>query len=46
MPFAINGQTGKTYGKLPVAGGKLALWGAIVALIVFVIAVLGGMFFL
>ena len=29
-----------------LAGGKLALWGAIVALIVFVIAVLGGMFFL
>ena len=46
MPYAINGQTGKTYGKLPVAGGKLALWGAIVALIVFVIAVLGGMLFL
>ena len=46
LPFAINGQTGKTYGKLPVSGGKLALWSAIVALLVFVVAVLGGMFFL
>ena len=46
LPFAINGQTGKTYGKLPVAAGKLALWGAVVALIVFAIALLGGMLFL
>ncbi|MER2080542.1 MAG: TFIIB-type zinc ribbon-containing protein [Ruminococcus sp.] len=46
LPFAINGQTGKTYGKLPVAGGKLALWGAVVAVIVFILATLGGMLFL
>ena len=46
LPFAINGQTGKTYGKLPVAGGKLALWGAVVAAIIFAIATIGGMLFL
>ena len=43
LPFAINGQTGKIYGKLPVAGGKLVLWGAIVAAIVFILATLGGL---
>ena len=43
LPFAINGQTGKIYGKLPVAGGKLLLWGAIVAAIVFILATLGGL---
>ena len=43
IPFAINGQTGKIYGKLPVAGGKLVLWGAIVAAIVFILATLGGL---
>lgn len=43
LPFAINGQTGKIYGKLPVAGGKLLLWGAIVAVIVFILATLGGL---
>lgn len=45
LPFAINGQTGKTYGKLPIAAGKLIGWGGIVAAIVFVIAMLGGLFF-
>ena len=46
LPFAINGQTGKTYGKLPVAMGKLIGWGAAVAVIVFAIAMLGGLLFL
>ncbi len=46
LPFAINGQTGKAYGKLPVAAGKLALASAIVAALVFAIGLLGGMLFL
>ena len=46
IPFAINGQTGKAYGNLPVAKGKLALVAAIVAVLVFVLGVLGGMLFL
>ena len=46
IPFAINGQTGKAYGKLPVAAGKLALFSAAIAILVFIIGVLGGMLFL
>lgn len=46
IPYAINGQTGKAYGKLPVAVGKLAAFSAILAAIVFAIFVLGGMLFL
>ena len=46
IPFAINGQTGKAYGQLPVAAGKLALGAIIVALLVFVLGTLGGMLFL
>ena len=46
IPFAINGQTGKAYGKLPVAVGKLALFSAAIAVLVFIIGVLGGMLFL
>ena len=46
IPFAINGQTGKAYGQLPVAAGKLALAAAIIALLVFVLGTLGGMLFL
>ncbi len=46
IPFAINGQTGKAYGHLPVAAGKLAAGAAIVAVLVFVLGVLGGMLFL
>jgi len=45
MPFAINGQTGKSYGKLPVAKGKLAAASVIVALLVFVLGTLGGLLF-
>lgn len=44
--FAINGQTGKTYGKLPLNPGKLALASALVGAAAFVLAMLGGMFFL
>lgn len=46
IPFAINGQTGKAYGHLPVATGKLAAGAAIVAVLVFILGVLGGMLFL
>ena len=46
LPFAINGQTGKTYGSLPVAKGKLALLFAIVALAVFALGLLGGLLLL
>ena len=46
IPFAINGQTGKAYGKLPVNVPKLAGASAILAVLVFVIGVLGGMLFL
>lgn len=46
LPYAINGQTGKTYGLLPTSKGKLAICGAIIAAILFLIGTLGGMFFL
>ena len=46
MPFAINGQTGKTYGKLPIAIGKVIGIAAIIAVVIFIIATLGGMLFL
>lgn len=45
LPYAINGQTGKIYGSLPVAMGKLALWAGVIAAIVFLVCLLGGMFF-
>lgn len=46
MPFAINGQTGKTYGKLPLNPAKLAAFSALIGVIAFVLAMLGGMLFL
>ncbi len=46
FPYAINGQTGKTYGLLPTSKGKLALLFAILAVIFFIIGTLGGMLFL
>lgn len=46
LPFAINGQTGKTYGSLPVSKGKLGILFAVVAVIVFILAVLGGLLLL
>lgn len=45
LPYAINGQTGKIYGSLPVAMGKLTAWAAVIAAIVIAICILGGMFF-
>ena len=46
IPFAINGQTGKAYGQLPVSTGKLAAFCAIVAVLIFILGVLGGMLFI
>ncbi len=46
LPFAINGQTGKTYGKLPLNPAKLAAFSALIAVIAFVLSMLGGMLFL
>ena len=46
MPYAINGQTGKLYGGLPVAKGKVWALFAVIAVVMFVIAMLGGLLFL
>ena len=43
LPFAINGQTGKTYGELPVSKGRLAVLFAIVAVALTVLGLLGGL---
>lgn len=45
-PFAINGQTGKTYGELPTSKGKLAIFGAILAAVIFILGTIGGYLFL
>lgn len=45
-PFAINGQTGKTYGELPTSKGRLAILVIIIAIIIFVLGTIGGYFFL
>ncbi len=42
-PFAINGQTGKTYGLLPVSKGRLALLFAAVAVLALIVLCLGGL---
>ena len=44
--YAMNGHTGKVYGELPVSGGRLALLGSIVGLIVGVAAALIKLFLL
>lgn len=45
LPFAINGQTGKTYGELPTSGGKLAILFAVVAVVLMALGLLGGLLF-
>lgn len=45
-PFAINGQTGKTFGKLPVAKGKLAILASIITAAIFILGTIGGYFLL
>lgn len=42
--YAMNGQTGKTYGELPVSGAKLAIFGAVMLVVVFIIMlIIGGL---
>lgn len=44
--YAMNGQTGKVYGSLPCSIGKLAVLGGIVAVLIFLLSILGGYFLL
>ena len=43
--YAMNGQTGKTYGELPCDKGKLALFGAGVFIVLMIIGILLGGYF-
>lgn len=40
--YAVNGQTGKSYGELPVDTAKLGLSSGAIALIIMILAVIGG----
>ncbi len=42
--YAMNGQTGKNYGELPVSKGKLAAFGAAMFIVLMAICILGGYF--
>lgn len=42
--YAMNGQTGKNYGELPINKGKLAGFGIIMFLVILAICILGGYF--
>lgn len=42
--YAMNGQSGKVSGDLPIAGGKLLLVSAVCGLAVFLLALVGGYF--
>lgn len=44
--YAMNGQTGKTYGELPCSGKKLAIFGGILLVVLFLLSMLGGYFIL
>ncbi len=44
--YAMNGQTGKNYGELPLAKGKLAAFGVILFVALFLLSMLGGYFLL
>ena len=46
LPFAVNGQTGKTYGELPTSAGKLIAFAAIIAAVLMALGLLGGLLFL
>ncbi len=46
LPFAINGQTGKSYGSLPISKGKLAILFAIITASLFILGLLGGLIIL
>lgn len=41
--FAMNGQTGKVFGSLPVSKGKLVILFLIIFIIVFIVVFIGGM---
>ncbi len=45
-PFAINGQTGKTYGMLPTSKGKLAILFAILSAALMLLGFAGGLLLL
>ncbi len=42
--FAMNGQTGKIAGTLPISKGRAAAWFTIISAVVFVILLVGGLF--
>lgn len=42
--YALNGQTGKAYGDLPIDNKLIVKDGTIIAIIVFIVALLGGAF--
>ena len=42
--YSMNGQTGKVFGELPVDYGKVTLTGIISAVVVLIIALIGGYF--
>jgi hypothetical protein len=42
--YAINGQTGKVHGELPVDQKKLGLTSALIAAVVLILLLLGGLF--
>ncbi len=42
--YAMNGQTGKTYGELPCDKGKLALFGVGLFIVLMIVCMLGGYF--
>ena len=42
--FALNGQTGKVFGSLPVSKGKIATLFILVFILVFLGVLVGGMF--
>lgn len=44
--YAMNGQTGKTFGELPVSGKKLAFFGIGLCIVLFLAILLGGYFLL
>lgn len=46
LPFAINGQSGKTYGRLPLNPVKLAIASLLVAAAAFGLSLLGGLLIL
>ena len=46
FPYAINGQTGKTYGSLPASTGKLIALAGIVTVAAAILGLLGGLLLL